>query len=229
MENYEKHHPDLLLKSSPYKGESKKVIGIGASTGGIDAIVKILQNLPANLPPIVITQHIPAGFSASFAERLNEVSTIEVYEVNKKMILKSSCAYLAAGGTHLLLKRSGSEYSAEPLEGERISRHKPSVDIMFRGLNNIAGRNALAIILTGMGDDGSIGIKELHKNGAYTIAQDEASCVVFGMPKQAISRGAVTEVVSLDNIPSKIVKFSEGGLVKSVRGGGINVLPFTSC
>lgn len=217
MGNYDKHHPDLLLASSPYNGEGKKIIGIGASTGGIDAIVKILQNLPVNLPPIVITQHIPAGFSTSFAERLDEVSAMKVYEVNKKMLLKSSCAYLAAGGTHLLLKRSGNEYSAEPLEGERISRHKPSVDIMFRSLNNVAGKNALGIILTGMGDDGSIGIKELHKNGAYTIAQDEASCVVFGMPKQAISRGAITEVVSLEDIPLRIVKFSQGTLINNRR------------
>ena len=207
-----KNHPDVLLKSVPYKGDGKRVIAIGASTGGVDAIAQILKSLPKELPPIIITQHIPDGFSTSFAHRLDANSALDVFEVRGRMLLKDSCAYLAAGGLHMLLERVGGEYYVKPQSGVRISRHCPSVDVMFRSLNNVVGRHALAIIMTGMGDDGSIGIKELYDNGAYTIAQDEASCIVFGMPKQAIARGAICEVVSLDRIGSKIIAFANGEL-----------------
>ena len=207
-----KYHPDVLLKSTPYKGDGKRVIAIGASTGGVDASAQILKSLPKELPPIIITQHIPDGFSTSFAHRLDANSALDVFEVRGRMLLKDSCAYLAAGGLHMLLERVGGEYYVKPQSGVRISRHCPSVDVMFRSLNNVVGRNALAIIMTGMGDDGSIGIKELHDNGAYTIAQDEASCVVFGMPKQAIAKGAICEIVSLDRIGSKIIAFANGEL-----------------
>ncbi|CAM2930367.1 CheB methylesterase domain-containing protein [Helicobacter burdigaliensis] len=207
-----KYHPDVVLKSSPFKGEGKKIIAIGASTGGVEAIAKILQVLPLGLPPIIITQHIPDGFSSSFAKRLNDISQIQVQEVCKREMLKSSCAYLAAGDKHLVLEKSANDYYAKPLDGEKVSRHRPSVDVMFRSLNNVVGKSALAIILTGMGDDGSIGIKELHSNGAYTIAQDEESCIVFGMPKQAISRGAIVEIVPLENIAQKIIQYAKGEL-----------------
>lgn len=173
---------------------------------------KFCKYCQKNLPPIIITQHIPEGFSTSFANRLNRISSIEVFEVNEKMHLHNSCAYLAPGGKHLLLDKNCNDYYAKSVDGERISRHKPSVDVMFRSVNNVVGKNALAIIMTGMGDDGSIGIKELYDNGAYTIAQDENSCVVFGMPKQAIARGAVCEIVGLDEIPNKIIQFSSGNL-----------------
>lgn len=214
-DNNEKHHPDLLLKSNPYKGDGKKLIAIGASTGGVDAIANILQDLPRNLPPIVITQHIPGNFSTSFAERLNRISQLDVYEVRSRVALCDSCAYVAAGGLHMLLSKHYNDYYATAQEGIRISRHCPSVDVMFRSVNNVVGKNALAIIMTGMGDDGSIGIKELYDNGAYTIAQDEASCIVFGMPKQAIAKGAICEVVSLDSIAKRIVQFAEGNLKRS--------------
>ena len=215
METCEKKlHPDCLIKSAPHIGEGKKIIAIGASTGGVDAIAGIMRELPLGLPPIVITQHIPQGFSSSFAERLNKVSKIHVEEVLRKVKLEDSCAYLAPGGKHLILERFLSEYYAKPLDGERISRHRPSVDIMFRCVNNIAGKNTLAIIMTGMGDDGSIGIKELFSNGAYTIAQDEASCIVFGMPKQAIAKGAICEVTSLKEIPNKIIQYAQGLLIR---------------
>lgn len=213
----EKYHPDLLLKSNPWKGsDSKKLIAIGSSTGGVDAIAKILQGLPRNLPPIVITQHIPGNFSTSFAKRLDRISQLDVYEVCEKMVLNDSCAYLAAGGLHMLLERGQNGYFyANPQEGIRISRHCPSVDVMFRSANSVAGKNTLAIIMTGMGDDGSIGIKELYDNGAYTIAQDEASCVVFGMPKQAIAKGAICEIVSLDCIADRILSFAAGNLKRT--------------
>ena len=210
MENNKKNHPDLLLKSTPYTGNGKKIIAIGASTGGVEAIAKVLHFLPKGLPPIVITQHIPSAFSASFANSLNQSSDIRVTEVGEKMLLQNSCAYLAQGGAHLVIEKSHDEYYAKPLQGERISRHCPSVDIMFRSLNNVAGKNVLAIIMTGMGDDGCIGIKELFLNGAYTIAQDEKSCIVFGMPKQAIMQGSICDVVHLDDIPYKIRQFSQG-------------------
>lgn len=211
----EKHHPDKLLKSTPYKGEGRGIIAIGASTGGVEAIAKILQQLPRNLPPIIITQHIPDGFSTSFANRLNINSALDVFEVRSKMHLQHSSAYLAPGGLHILLERQGNDYYVRPQEGIRISRHRPSVDVMFRSVNNVAGKAALAIILTGMGDDGSIGIKELYDNGAYTIAQDEASCIVFGMPKQAIAKGAICEVVGLDCIANKILSFASGELKRN--------------
>ncbi|TLD85288.1 chemotaxis protein CheB [Helicobacter sp. MIT 11-5569] len=211
----EKYHPDELLKSAPYKGESAKIIAIGASTGGVDAIVKILKQLPRDLPPIVITQHIPDGFSTSFANRLNKNSELDVFEVRQRMQLQNSCAYLAPGGLHMLLDRHSNHYYARPQEGIRISRHCPSVDVMFRSVNNVAGKAALAIIMTGMGDDGSIGIKELYDNGAYTIAQDEASCVVFGMPKQAIAKGAICEVVDLNFIHKKILAYAKGELKRT--------------
>lgn len=209
----EKYHPDLLLKSEPYRGnDGKKLIAIGASTGGVDAIAKILQALPRDLPPIVITQHIPGNFSTSFAQRLDRISKLDVFEVREKISLNDSGVYLAAGGLHMVLEKQCNEYYAKPQEGIRISRHCPSVDVMFRSVNNVIGRNALAIIMTGMGDDGSIGIKDLYDNGAYTIAQDEESCIVFGMPKQAIARGAICEVVSLDSIIEKILSFAAGHL-----------------
>ena len=146
-----KYHPDVLLKSTPYKGDGKRVIAIGASTGGVDAIAQILKSLPKELPPIIITQHIPDGFSTSFANRLDTNSALNVFEVRGRMLLKDSCAYLAAGGLHMLLERVGGEYYVKPQSGVRISRHCPSVDVMFRSLNNVVGRNALAIIMTGMG------------------------------------------------------------------------------
>lgn len=216
MESYKKHHPDLLFKSAPHTGEGKKLIAIGASTGGVDAIGQILHSLPKGLPPIVITQHIPAAFSASFANRLNETTNIQIKEVNERMLLKNSCAYLAHGGTHLVVEKNLNEYYVKPLKGERISRHIPSVDVMFRSVNNVVGKNVLAIIMTGMGDDGCIGIKELFLNGAYTIAQDEKSCVVFGMPKQAIIQGSICEIVNLSDIPNKIIQFSQG-LLRRMR------------
>lgn len=203
-----KYHPDLLLPYNPCKKEGKKLILIGSSTGGVEALTRIFPKLPAGLPPIVIVQHIPKGFSTSFAQRLNTLTSFSVLEVNDREILKDSHAYLAPGDKHLVIENSAGGYVAKCVDGERISRHKPSVDVLFRSGNNAAGKNAMAIIMTGMGDDGSIGIKELFDNGAYTIAQDEESCVVFGMPKKAIEKGGVSEVVSLEAIPQKIIDYA---------------------
>ncbi|KAA8707253.1 CheB methylesterase domain-containing protein [Helicobacter canis] len=206
----EKRHPDVLLKSNPCLINREKLIVIGSSTGGPIALEEIFVALPAcNLPPIVVVQHIPEHFSQTLAKRLDTKSKLSVFEVNQRLVLKNDSIYLAKGGTQIMLGYENGKYSARPiLDAPRISRHRPSVDILFRSANNIAGRNALAIILTGMGDDGCIGIKELHDNGAKTIAQDEQSCVVFGMPKRAIEVGAVDEILPLNKIADRIVKFA---------------------
>lgn len=208
-----KHHPDEILKKAPCDASRSKLVVIGSSTGGTDALNKILSELPKGLPPIVMVQHIPKNFSTSLVTRLNNNSELDVFEVTEKMILCSGCAYLACGSTHIFLDYEGGKYTAKAGDGVRISRHKPSVDILFRSANNVSGKNTLAIILTGMGDDGSIGMKELFDNGAYTIAQDEKSCVIFGMPRKAIEAGAIKEVVPLNRMAQKIIDFSNDKLL----------------
>lgn len=206
----QKIHPDEVLTKLPATFPGRKVIAIGSSTGGVDALLKVFTKLEANLPPILITQHIPYGFSNSFAQRLNSNSVIEVCEAKDGMVLHNSCAYLAPGNMHMTIEKFGSDYRIKLLDTVRVSRHKPSVDILFRSVNNVVGGGAMAVIMTGMGDDGSIGIKELYDNNAYTIAQDEKSCVVFGMPAKAIEAKAIKDVVSLDEIPEYIIEFSRG-------------------
>ncbi len=206
----QKLHPDVLIPSKPCKDLLRpKLIAIGASTGGVETLSTIFNALPTGLPPIVIVQHIPGTFGTSFAKRLNANSALEISEVTTKIKLQESCAYLAGGDAHISLGYEGGHYTAKPLEGPRISRHKPSVDILFRSTNNTAGRNALGVILTGMGDDGSIGLKEMFNNGALTIAQSKESCVVFGMPKKAIEIGAARLVLDLNKIIEKIIAFKD--------------------
>ncbi|MFA7083668.1 MAG: chemotaxis-specific protein-glutamate methyltransferase CheB [Arcobacteraceae bacterium] len=205
-----KIHPDEVLTKLPANFPGKKVIAIGSSTGGVDALLRIFMKLELGLPPILITQHIPYGFSNSFAQRLNSNSEIDVCEAQDGMILEKSCAYLAPGNMHMTIEKFGADYRVKLLDTVRVSRHRPSVDILFRSVNNVVGGSAMAVMLTGMGDDGSIGMKELFDNNAYTIAQDEKSCVVFGMPAKAIEAGAVKEIVSLDDIHEYIIEFSKG-------------------
>jgi two-component system chemotaxis response regulator CheB len=202
-----RYTPDKLLLASPAKGVNKPVIAIGSSTGGVESLSYIFQRLPGNLPPIIISQHIPENFSTSLANRLDNLSQVRVFEAQNNQKLESGCAYLSPGNRHLTLKKSGSEYFINLLDGVKVSRHKPSVDIMFRSVNNTVGKNCLAIIMTGMGDDGSTCIKELYENGATTIAQSEKTCVVFGMPAKAIENKAVTKVVDLDKIAQEIINF----------------------
>ncbi|PAF50791.1 chemotaxis protein CheB [Helicobacter sp. 13S00401-1] len=204
----EKHHPDTILPSKPAFNPKDRLIVIGSSTGGTEALNTIFSKLPRGLPPIIVVQHIPKTFSASLVQRLDANSALDVYEVTEKMVLQDSAVYVAAGDCHVLVGSEAGKCIVKPFEERRISRHKPSVDILFRSANNLSGPNTLAIILTGMGDDGSIGMKELFDNGAYTIAQDEKSCVVFGMPKKAIEAGAVREVLPLEKIPARIVELS---------------------
>lgn len=204
----QKLHPDILLESKPCKDLIRpKLIAIGASTGGVDALSVIFSKLPRGLPPIVVVQHIPKTFGSSFAKRLDSLSELDIFEVTQKMRLEQSCAYLASGDSHISLSYENGHHFAKPIDGPRISRHKPSVDILFRNVNNVAGKNALGVILTGMGDDGSIGLKEMYQNGAITIAQDEQSCVVFGMPKKAIEVGGAKYTLSLEQIIEYISNF----------------------
>lgn len=189
------------------KETTDQIVAIGTSTGGIQALEAVLTALPRVSPGIVIVQHMPEKFTASFAERLNGMCEIEVKEAADKERVLPGRALIARGGKHLILKRSGAQYHVEVADGPLVSRHKPSVDVLFRSVAKFAGKNALGIIMTGMGDDGASGITEMHDTGAMTIAQDEASSVVYGMPNEAVKRGGIDKVVSLLDIPREIMNF----------------------
>jgi len=205
-----KVHPDEVIPLKPAMFSGQKLIAIGSSTGGVEALLRVFTNLPSGLPPIVITQHIPYGFSNSFAQRLNDSSEVNVCEAKDGMLLERGHAYLAPGNMHLTIEKIGNEIKTKLLDTKKVSQHKPSVDVLFRSVNNTVGGSAMAVMMTGMGDDGMIAMKELFDNGAYTIAQNEASCVVFGMPMKAIQAGAVKDIVHLDEIANYIVDFSKG-------------------
>jgi two-component system chemotaxis response regulator CheB len=187
-----------------------RVIAIGTSTGGTQALETVLTALPRVCPGIVIVQHMPEKFTAAFAARLNSLSQIEVREAQSNDRVIPGRALVAPGGKHMLLRRSGAQYFVEVREGPLVNRHRPSVDVLFRSVVHSAGKNALGIIMTGMGDDGAAGLQELHDAGAYTLAQDEQTCVVYGMPKEAVKRGAVDRLVSLHAIADEIVRFGAG-------------------
>ncbi len=210
IEVEERLHPDAFLPSRPALLVGKKIIAVGASTGGVEALTELLSGLPTGLPPIVIVQHIPYGFSGGLARRLDTLSKLHVCEAVDGMIVEPSSVYLAPGNRHMLVEKGGEgRYRLVLKDGRKISRHKPSVDLLFRSVNNAAGKGAMAVIMTGMGDDGAIGMKELFQNGAFTVAQDEASCSVFGMPKQAIAAGAVKRVVPLGLIGEMMIHYSK--------------------
>jgi two-component system chemotaxis response regulator CheB len=187
-----------------------RVIAIGTSTGGTQALETVLTALPRVCPGIVIVQHMPEKFTAAFAARLNSLSQLEVREAQSNDRVIPGRALVAPGGKHMLLRRSGAQYFVEVREGPLVNRHRPSVDVLFRSVVHSAGKNALGIIMTGMGDDGAAGLQELHDAGAYTLAQDEQTCVVYGMPKEAVKRGAVDRLVSLHAIADEIVRFGAG-------------------
>ncbi|MBM0490528.1 chemotaxis-specific protein-glutamate methyltransferase CheB [Aeromonas jandaei] len=198
-----KRNADAMLSPPSERVKFKttdRIIALGTSTGGTQALEYLLTRLPVTCPGLAIVQHMPGRFTASFAERLNGLSKIEVKEAATGDRLLPGVALIAPGGKHLLIQRSGTQYLAEVKEGPPVSRHCPSVDVLFRSVAVSAGHNALGVIMTGMGDDGARGMRELHDTGARTIAQDEASCVVFGMPKEAIAHGGIDEVMSLAQI-----------------------------
>jgi two-component system chemotaxis response regulator CheB len=181
------------------------VVTIGASTGGTEALRVILERMPADAPGIVVVQHMPEAFTRTFAERLDRLCEIEVKEASDGDRVRAGRALIAPGNRHTRLARDGAQYAVEVRDGPLVSRHRPSVDVLFRSAARAAGPNAVAVILTGMGDDGAAGMAEMKRAGAATIAQDERSCVVFGMPREAIERHAVDEVVPLSQIPAAIL------------------------
>ena len=185
---------------------TEKVVVVGASTGGTEALRIFLEALPPDAPGIVIVQHMPENFTAAFAKRLDSLCRVSIKEAADDDTVIRGRALIAPGNRHLLLKRSGARYYVEVKDGPLVSRHRPSVDVLFRSTARYAGKNAIGVIMTGMGDDGANGMKEMKEAGAMTIAQDEASCVVFGMPAEAIKRGAVDTVLPLEGIAPAILK-----------------------
>jgi two-component system, chemotaxis family, protein-glutamate methylesterase/glutaminase len=188
---------------------TNKVIAIGASTGGTVALEAILKTLPPNSPGIIITQHMPEMFTKSFAERLDSICDIDIKEAEEGDSIMSGRALIAPGNKHMLMRRSGVRYYVDVKDGPLVNRHRPSVDVMFRSVSKVAGRNAVGVILTGMGADGAKGLMEMKESGAKTIAQNEESCVVFGMPKVAIEIGASDIVLPLEEIPDCILRFAD--------------------
>jgi two-component system chemotaxis response regulator CheB len=183
------------------------IIAIGASTGGTEAVKSVLEVLPSNTPPILITQHMPERFTKMWAARLNSLSRISVKEAEDGDSVLPGHALVAPGNYHMTLVRSGARYSVNITQGEPVNRHRPSVDVMFDSVAQCAGANTIGVILTGMGGDGAKGMLRMKQAGAYTIAQDETSCVVFGMPKEAIKLGGVDKVLSLVEIPSAMMAY----------------------
>ncbi len=164
----------------------------------------MLEKLPGSSPAVVIVQHMPEKFTNAFARRLNAICAIEVKEAEDGDVVQAGRALIAPGNQHMVLRRMGSRYTVNIIDGPQVSRHRPSVDVLFRSASQVAGRNAMGVILTGMGDDGARGLLEMRQAGSYTIAQDEDTSVVFGMPKEAIQRGAAVKVVSLGRVASEI-------------------------
>lgn len=202
-----KNTADVMLSldtpaSLPHTTE--RVIVIGTSTGGTQALEAVLSKLSASTLGIVIVQHMPGKFTTTFADRLNQRCQIEVREARNGDRVLPGQALIAPGGMHMMLKRTSTQFTVEVADGPLVNRHKPSVDLLFRSAAKYAGKNALGIIMTGMGDDGAVGMKEMHQAGARTIAQNEATCVVFGMPKEAIRLGGVDQVLSITDIPNAI-------------------------
>jgi len=193
-------------KSTIYK-TTDKVIAIGASTGGTEALRFILKNIRPDLPGILITQHMPAGFTKSFADHLNNECEVSVKEASDGERVMRGHAYIAPGGRHMELYRSGAQYFIKVRDGQLVNRHKPSVDVLFDSVARHAGQNAMGIIMTGMGHDGASGLLAMKNAGAHTIAQDEASSVVYGMPREAVALNAASQIMSLTSMPSKLISY----------------------
>ena len=193
---------------------TEKIIAVGSSTGGTEAIKELLIRMPADAPGIVIAQHMPEAFTKSFANRLDGLCKIKVTEAAGNERILPGHAYIAPGHSHLLLKRSGANYMTELSQAAPVNHHRPSVEVLFRSVAQFAGKNAIGIMLTGMGKDGAIGMLEMRQAGAYNLAQDEASCVVFGMPREAIAVGAVDEIVAIQDMTQRV-------LLKLMQSGGM--------
>lgn len=209
---------DVVLPSVSNRiSSTEKLIIIGASTGGTEAIKEVLIRMPADCPGILVTQHMPESFTRSFAHRLDSLCKISVKEAEHGDRILPGHAYIAPGHSHLLLDRSGASYVCHLHDGPPVNRHRPSVDVLFRSAANCAGQNAIGVILTGMGKDGAAGMLEMKKAGAYNIAQDEASCVVYGMPKEAFAMGGVDEVVSLLDVAQRVLAHLSTMGIRAIR------------
>jgi two-component system, chemotaxis family, protein-glutamate methylesterase/glutaminase len=203
----------------PLTRTTHQIVAIGASTGGTVAIERILCALPPNAPGILVTQHMPEMFTSHFARRLGEMARLDAREASSGDSVMPGVALVAPGNRHMVLRRSGARYLVDVKDGPRVNRHRPSVDVTFRSVARAAGRNAVGVLLTGMGGDGAEGLLAMREAGARTLAQDEASCVVFGMPKVAIELGAVERVVPLDGMAAEIVRAVERGAAEDAAPG----------
>ncbi len=197
--------PKPALATAPLT-TTEKIISVGASTGGTEAIAQFLQAMPVDCPGIVIVQHMPEKFTTSFANRLNDICKITVKEAQNGDVVLPGQALIAPGNYHMLLKRSGARYYVEVQQGPLVNRHRPSVDVLFRSTARFAAQNAIGVIMTGMGDDGAKGLLEMREAGAYTIAQDEKSCVVYGMPREAVKLNAAVVSLPLSEIVGHIIQ-----------------------
>ena len=210
-----KNCADVILPP-PGKGAmartTERIIAIGASTGGTTALEKILSRMPRVSPGIVIVQHMPVTFTGAFAMRLNSVSDMQIQEATDGETVLPGHVYLSPGDKHMLINRSGALYKIELKDGPLVSRHKPSVDVLFRSVARYVGKNAMGIILTGMGDDGARGLGEMREVGSKTLGENEESCIVYGMPQEAFKRGAVEQELSLEQFPNAILDFYHSGL-----------------
>jgi two-component system chemotaxis response regulator CheB len=194
--------PPATQPAAPAGGQ--RVIGIGASTGGVEALRDVLTALPPHMPPILIAQHMPPGFTETFARRLDTLCRMHVKQAEDNEVVRTGVAYIAPGGRHLVLARRGAGYHLRVTDDPPVNRHRPSVDTLLRSVARAAGHQAIGVMLTGMGGDGAEAMLEMSQSGAFTIAQDEASCVVFGMPRQAIAAGGVREVLPLSEIAGRL-------------------------
>lgn len=204
-----KYTADVIMEKPNTKAmiqTTEKVVVVGASTGGTEALKVFLEMLPDDTPGIVIVQHMPENFTAAFARRLDSICRVTVKEAQDNDTVVRGRALIAPGNHHVLLKRSGARYYVEIKDGPLVSRHRPSVDVLFRSAARYAGKNAVGVIMTGMGDDGAHGMKEMFDAGAATIAQDEATCVVYGMPLEAVRKGGVNKIMPLQNIAAEVLR-----------------------
>ncbi|EYD76546.1 Chemotaxis response regulator protein-glutamate methylesterase CheB [Rubellimicrobium mesophilum DSM 19309] len=206
-----KHTADVVLPpptpNAARVPRTAPLVAIGASTGGTEALATILKDLPPDAPPVVIVQHMPERFTMAFAQRLDGLCRVKVSEAASGDVLRPGLALIAPGDHHLLLRRVGSSYHVEVVDGPYVARHRPSVDVLFRSVAQAAGGNALGLLLTGMGDDGARGLLEMRQAGARTAAQDEATSVVFGMPREALRMGATDQALPLDRMAGEIVNW----------------------
>jgi two-component system chemotaxis response regulator CheB len=203
-----KHSADVIIhrkKSSAAIESTEKIVVLGASTGGTEAIRIFLNALPTNTPGIVIVQHMPEEFTGAFANRLDELCPVKVKEAKNLDPIIPGRALIAPGNRHILIKRSNNGYFVNVTDGPQVNHHRPSVDVLFRSASRYAGANVIGIIMTGMGSDGAQGMTEIKETGGYTIAQDEASCVIFGMPRAAVKKGCVDKILALDEIAKEVI------------------------